>query len=65
MHQTLCVLLATIAYGTAAGHCQTLQAGTTTIAFQSSTYSDMRQLLAREAATGAVTVKGTSKNRLM
>ena len=26
---------ATIAYGTAAGHCQTLQAGTTTIAFQS------------------------------
>src|SRR5215475_8517981 len=26
---------ATLAYGTAAGHCQTLQAGTTTIAFQS------------------------------
>jgi dienelactone hydrolase len=27
--------------------------------FQSATYSDMRQLLAREAATGAVTVKAT------
>jgi len=63
MHQTLCVLLATIAL--AAGHCQTLQAGTTTVRFQSFTYGDMRQLLAREAATGAVTVKGTSKNRLI
>jgi dienelactone hydrolase len=49
--------MATIAYGIAAGHCQTLQAGTTTITFQSATYSDMRQLLAREATTGAVTVK--------
>src|SRR5215813_4179276 len=57
MYQILCVLMATIAYGTAAGHCRTLQAGTTTITFQSSTYSDMRQLLAREAATGVVTVK--------
>src|SRR6516225_1845975 len=55
MYQTLCVLLATIAL--AAGHCQTLHAATTTVTFQSSTYSDMRQLLAREAATGAVTVK--------
>ena len=59
MYQILCVLMATIAYGTAAGHCQTLQAGTTTITFQSATYSDMRQLLAREAPTGAVTVKAT------
>ena len=59
MYQILCVLLATIAYGTAAGHCHTLQAGTTTITFQSATYSDMRQLLAREAKTGAVTVKAT------
>jgi dienelactone hydrolase len=57
MYQTLCVLLVTIALGTAAGHCQTLQTGTTTITFQSSTYTDMRQLLARQAATGAVTVK--------
>src|SRR5882672_179556 len=55
MYQTLCVLLATIAL--AAGHGQTLQAGTTTVTFRSSTYSDVRQLLAREAATGAVTVK--------
>jgi dienelactone hydrolase len=58
MYQILCVLIATIAYGTAAGHCQTPQAGTTTITFQSATYSDMRQLLARQA-TGAVTVKGS------
>src|SRR5215475_14036742 len=57
MYQILCVLMATIAHGTAAGHCQTLQAGTTT--FQSATYSDMRQLLAREATTGAVTIKAT------
>jgi dienelactone hydrolase len=59
MYQILCVLMATIAYGTAAGHCQSPQAGTTTITFQSATYSDMRQLLAREATTGAVTVKAT------
>jgi dienelactone hydrolase len=54
MYQILCVLMATIAYGTAAAHCQ---AGTTTITFQSSTYSDFRQVLAREAATGTVTVR--------
>src|SRR5262245_39318114 len=59
MYQILCVLMATIAYGTADGHCQTLQAGKTTITFQSATYSDMRQLLAREATTGAVTIKAT------
>jgi dienelactone hydrolase len=59
MYQILCVLMATIAYGTAAGHCQTLQATATTITFQSANYSDMRQLLAREAATGAVTVNAT------
>lgn len=57
MYQILCVLIATIAYGTAAAHCQTPQGGTTTITFQSSTYSDFRQLLAREATTGAVTVQ--------
>jgi dienelactone hydrolase len=59
MHRILHALIATIAYGTAAAHCQTPQAGTTTITFQSSTYSDMRQLLAREAPTGAVTVKAS------
>jgi dienelactone hydrolase len=57
MYQIICVLLATIAYGTTAGHCQAPQAGTTTITFQSSTYSDIRQILAREAATGTVTVQ--------
>ena len=57
MYKMLCALMAMIAYGSAAGHCQAPQAGTTAITFQSSTYSDMRQLLVREAATGAVTVK--------
>jgi dienelactone hydrolase len=57
MYQMLCVLMATIAYGNATGHCQGTQAGMTEVSFQSSTYSDMRQLLAREAAIAAVTVK--------
>jgi dienelactone hydrolase len=57
MHQILRVLMATIAYGTAIGHCQAPQAGTTTITFQSSTYSDFRQVLRRETATGTVTVR--------
>lgn len=51
--------MAAIAYGPAAGHCQAPPAGTTTITFQSSTYGDFRQLLAREAATGTVTVRAT------
>lgn len=59
MYQMLCILMAAIAYGSATGHCQGTQAGMTEVTFQSSTYSDMRQLLAREAATGAVTVKAT------
>ena len=59
MYQILCVLIATIAYGTATGHCQTPQAATTTITFQSATYGDMGQLLARQPAAGAVTVKAT------
>jgi dienelactone hydrolase len=57
MYQILCVLMATIAYGTAAGRCQTPQAGMTTITFQSATYNDMRQLLARETTGGVATVK--------
>ena len=57
MYQMLCVLVATIAYGSANGHCQGAQAGMTAVTFQSSTYSDMRQLQAREAVTAAVTVK--------
>lgn len=59
MVQMLCVLVATIVFGSAAGHCQSSQAGMTEVMFQSSSYSDMRQLLAREAATGAVTVKAS------
>ncbi|RXG92048.1 dienelactone hydrolase family protein [Bradyrhizobium zhanjiangense] len=58
MYRFLCLLMASIVFGTAAGHCQT-QAGTSTITFQSATYGDMRQLLAGEATTAAVTVKAT------
>src|ERR1700730_13771754 len=56
MYQILCALIATVAYGTAAGHCQAPQPGTT-VTLQSSTYSGFRQLLAREAATGTVTIE--------
>ena len=54
MYQFLCVLMAAIVYGSAAGHCQA-----TAITFQSSTYSDFRQLLTREAPAGTVTVRAT------
>jgi dienelactone hydrolase len=57
MYLGLCILIATLAYGTAVGHCEALQAGTNQVSFQSSTYSDFRQLLAREAATETVTVQ--------
>jgi dienelactone hydrolase len=57
MYQMLCALMATMIWGTAAGHCQGGHAGMTTLTFQSSDYTDMRQLLAREATGGAVTVK--------
>src|SRR5215468_4482748 len=56
MYLSSCVLIATIAYGTAAGHCQVPQAGTNQITFQSYTYSDFRQLLTREAATATIMV---------
>ena len=49
------VLLAMLAYGVVSGHCLNAKAETTTVTFQSSTYSDMRQILAREAPTGTVT----------
>ena len=56
-----CVLMAAMTYGTAAVHCQALQAGTdtTTITFQSSTYSDFQQVLTREAAAGTPTVRAS------
>jgi dienelactone hydrolase len=57
MYQMLCALLATIVYGNAAGHCEDVQAGLTAVTFQSSTYSDMRQLLTREAPAGTLTIK--------
>lgn len=57
MYRMLCVLAAMIACGATTGYGQGLQVGTSAVTFQSSTYSDMRQLLAREVAAGAVTVK--------
>ena len=57
MCRILCALMAAIAYGLVAAHCQAPQGGTITITFQSSTYSDFRQLLARETPTKSVTVK--------
>ena len=51
--------MATIVLATAGAHCQERRADTTTITFQSATYSDFRQLLSREAPTGTVTVQAT------
>jgi dienelactone hydrolase len=53
--------MAAVTYGMAAAHCQALQAGTdtTTITFQSSTYSDFQQVLAREAAAGTPTIRAS------
>lgn len=59
MYQILCVVVAALAYGAAAVHCQTPQTGTTIITFKSATYSDMRQLLAQEATTVPVSIKAT------
>jgi dienelactone hydrolase len=58
MHLSLRVLAATIACGAAVG-CQEPEAGTNQVTFQSSTYSDFRQLLAQEAATATVTVRAS------
>jgi dienelactone hydrolase len=55
----LCVLLAAMVYGTAAGHCEDSQAGMTALTFQSPATADMRQLLAREVPAATVTVKAT------
>jgi dienelactone hydrolase len=57
MYQMLCVVLAAMVYGTAAGHCQDSQAGMTALTFQSPATADMRQLLAREPATATVAVR--------
>lgn len=59
MYRVLGAVMAAFAFGATAGHCQTLQTGTSTVTFQSATYSDMRQLLAREPSTGPVTIKAT------
>lgn len=59
MKQILCVLLATLALGTAAAHGQAAQAGSSVVSFQSPTYSDFRQILTREAPGGSATVRAT------
>ena len=50
------VLLAMIVSGIASGPRQNAEAETTTVTFQSSTYNDMRQILAREKPGEAVTI---------
>jgi dienelactone hydrolase len=55
MYQMLCILMATIVYGTEIGHCQ--MPGTVAVTFESSTYSDFRQLLTGEPATGTVKIQ--------
>jgi dienelactone hydrolase len=52
------ILLAMIAYGVVSTHCQSGNAETTTVTFQSYTYRDMRQILAREKKGEEVTVSG-------
>ena len=60
MDRYSCILIAAILCGTAAPSCQASPAGTTTtIAFQSSSYSDFRQVLARESPTATVAVRAT------
>lgn len=59
MCRMLRVLTAAIACGTAAAHAQAPPAGTATVTFQSSTYSDFRQILARETPAKSVTVKAS------
>lgn len=57
MYRMSFILVAMLALGTATGHCQGSRAGMTAVTFQSSTYSDMRQLLARQVPAAAVTIK--------
>jgi cephalosporin-C deacetylase-like acetyl esterase len=51
-------LLAMIVCGFASEPCQNAEAETKTVTFQSSTYNDMRQILARENPAKAVTIDG-------
>jgi dienelactone hydrolase len=51
------ILAAGLTVVTMSLHCETPQAGTSQVSFQSSSYSDFRQLLAREVAAGTVTVR--------
>jgi dienelactone hydrolase len=59
MRRVLYVLATATACGVTAAHCQVPPAGTTAVTFQSSTYSDFRQILARETPTKSVTVKAS------
>src|SRR5262249_16004068 len=57
MYWMLRALMLTVAFKTAAAHGEVQQAGTTPVTFHSSTFSDFRQLLARETANTKVTVR--------
>jgi dienelactone hydrolase len=52
-------LMAMFACGAMVAHCEPSQAGTNRITFQSFTYTDFRQLLAREPPTVTVTVRAS------
>jgi dienelactone hydrolase len=57
VRQILAVLIAALAFGVTAARGQAPPAAPATLTFQSATYSDFRQLLAREAASGSISIK--------
>jgi dienelactone hydrolase len=59
MYLRLLVMIAASSFGTAIGYGQAPQAGPNQVTFQSASYADFRQVLAREAPTTTVTVPAT------
>ncbi len=57
MKQTLLFLIAAIALGVAAAHGQAPPPSPATIALQSATYDDFRQVLTRQAPTASVSIR--------
>ena len=57
VRQILIVLIGALAFGVTAAHGQAPQAGLAILTFQSSTYGDFRQLLAREPASGSISIQ--------
>jgi dienelactone hydrolase len=58
VHRFLSSLVSIAAFGMVAVYCQAGETGSTTIAFQSSTYNDFRQLVTRQPPTATVAVQG-------